>query len=103
MHFHISEKVWYALACFAAAFVLVMTLFIKRPDIVKSKNKIVRAVMVFALAFVPGVLAASICAKTIVMVYENFIAEPTGIVEEVEEKDEDEEIRMKRTEDEDAA
>ena len=96
MHFHISEKVWYALACFAVAFVLVMTLFIKRPDIVKSKNRYVRAVMVFALAFVPGVLAASICAKTLVMVYENFIADPTGIVEEVEEK----ELEVKRSEDE---
>ena len=100
MHFHISEKVWYALACFAAAFVLVMTLFIKRPDIVKSKNRYVRAVMVFALAFVPGVLAASICAKTLVMVYENFIADPTGIVEEVEEKEEEKELEVKRSEDE---
>ena len=102
MHFHISEKVWYTLACFTAAFVLVMTLFIKRPDIVKSKNKIVRAVMVFALAFVPGVLAASICAKTIVTVYEKVSAEPSQIVEEAYEE-EDEEIEMKRTEEEEAA
>jgi uncharacterized membrane protein YqhA len=101
MHFHISEKVWYTLACFAAAFVAVMLLFIKRPDIVKSKNKTVRAVIVFALAFVPGVLAASICAKTIITVYENFIAEPTEIVEEAEER-EIEENTEKRSE-EDAA
>ena len=100
MHFHISEKVWYTLACFAVAFVGVMTLFIKRPDIVKSKNKFVRGAMVFALAFIPGVLAASICAKTIVMVYENFIDAPTGIVEEVDEKEE--EAEMKRTEDDEA-
>ena len=38
MHFHISDKVWYALGCFAAAFIVVMTLFIKLPDIVKSKD-----------------------------------------------------------------
>ena len=90
MHFHISEKVWYTLACFAVAFIGVMTLFLKRPDIVKSKNKYIRAVMVFALAFVPGVLAASLCAKTIVTVYERFIAEPPQIVEEAEEDDDDE-------------
>ena len=100
MHFHISEKVWYTLACFAVAFVGVMTLFIKRPDIVKSKNKLVRGAMVFALAFIPGVLAASICAKTIVMVYDSFIDDPTGIVEEVDEKEE--EAEMKRTEDDEA-
>jgi hypothetical protein len=101
MHFHISDKVWYALGCFAAAFIVVMTLFIKRPDIVKSKNKYVRAVMVFAIAFVPGVLAASICAKTIVTVYESFIIPPSEIVEEIDEKD-DKDIEMKRSE-EDAA
>ena len=90
MHFHISEKVWYTLACFAVAFVGVMTLFIKRPDIVKSKNKLVRGTMVFALAFIPGVLAASICAKTIVTVYDNLISEPAHIVEEAEEEEETE-------------
>lgn len=90
MHFHISEKMWYTLACFAVAFIGVMSLFIKRPDIVKSKNKFVRAAMVFSLAFVPGVLAASICAKTIVTVYDNFVSEPTQIVEEAEEEEETE-------------
>ena len=89
MHFHISEKVWYTLACFAVAFIGVMALFIKRPDIVKSKNKFVRGAMVFALAFVPGVLAASICAKTIVTIYDNFIPEPTQIVEEDMEEESD--------------
>ena len=96
MHFHISEKMWYTLACFAVAFIGVMSLFIKRPDIVKSKNKFVRAAMVFALAFVPGVLAASICAKTIVTVYDNFISEPTQIVEEAEEAEEEEETESKK-------
>ena len=89
MHFHISEKVWYTLACFSVAFIGVMALFIKRPDIVKSKNKFVRGAMVFALAFVPGVLAASICAKTIVTIYDNFIPEPTQIVEEDMEEESD--------------
>lgn len=96
MHFHISEKMWYTLACFAVAFIGVMALFIKRPDIVKSKNKLVRAAMVFALAFVPGVLAASICAKTIVTVYDNFMSEPTQIVEEAEEAEEEEETESKK-------
>ena len=90
MHFHISDNVLYSLVSFAAAFVIVMTLFIKRPDIVKSKNKFVRGAMVFALAFVPGVLAASVCAKTIVTVYESFIADPPQIVEEAEEEEETE-------------
>ena len=92
MHFHISDKVWYTLACFAAAFIGIMTLFLKRPDIVKSRNKLVRGAMVFAMAFIPGVLAASICAKTIVTVDENIVSEPTRIVEEAEEED-DEEVR----------
>lgn len=99
MHFHISEKVWYTLACFAAAFVIIMALFLKRPDIVKSKNKYVRVIMVFALAFVPGVLAASICARTIVTVYDNFISDPSGIVEEAEEEDDEiEEVRRSENE-----
>ena len=94
MHFHISEKVIFMLVSFAAAFVLVMILFLKFPDIVKSKNKIIRAVMVFAIAFVPGVMAASICARTIVAVYEKFTEEPPqmiSITEDFEEAEEDDE------------
>lgn len=95
MHFHISEKVRFMLISFAAAFILVMFLFIKFPNIVKSKNKIIRAVMLFAIAFVPGVMAASICAKTIVTVYDNFLADaPQSVVEneeETEETDDEEE------------
>ncbi len=89
MHFHISEKVRFMLISFAVAFVLVMILFIKFPNIVKSKNKIIRAVMVFAIAFVPGVMAASICAKTIVTVYDSFLADaPQSVVETEEESEE---------------
>ena len=78
-----------------------MLKYMQESDIVKSKNKIVRAVMVFSLAFVPGVLAASICAKTLVTVYESFTSEPKEIVEEIDEED-SKDIEIKRSE-EDAA
>ncbi|HBB72688.1 MAG TPA: hypothetical protein DCZ71_08825 [Ruminococcus sp.] len=72
-----------------------MFLFIKKPHIVKSRNKTVRAVMVFALAFVPGVLAASVCAGTITAAYNRFFNSDDVIsaeeLEEPAEEDEDEE------------
>lgn len=100
MNIHISKKFVTTLIMFAAAFILVMLLFIKKPHIVKSKNKYIRAIMVFSLAFVPGVLAASVCAKTIVTLYERVFASPAQIVCEAEEKEENEELRYRETKDE---
>lgn len=91
MHFHISKRMIYAVISFVIAFIAVMFLFIKRPDIVKSKNKLVRTVMVFALAFIPGVLTASICAKTVVSLYDSFFADNAAeIVCESEDCEEEE-------------
>ena len=69
MSFLWSRKVRFMLISFAIAFVVVMGLFIIRPDIVKSKNKFVRGFFAFALVFIPGVFAASVCAATITLTY----------------------------------
>ncbi len=91
MHIHLSRKLIITLAMFVVSFILIMMLFIKRPDIVRSKNKKVRAVMVFAIAFVPGVMAASVCAALITGLWNNAVtAEETSIVEQEEEADEEE-------------
>lgn len=85
---NLRNKILYFLLTFAAAFVAVMFLFIRKPHIVKSKNKIVRSIIVFSLAFVPGVLAASIAAKTITSIYDRF-SENEIIEAEIEEDNED--------------
>lgn len=96
---HISPKLKITAACFAASFLLVMYLFIRKPHIVKSRNRAVRAVMAFALAFVPGVLAASICAGTITAAYDRFFRPDDQITtEELEETEEDEEEEEKNDE-----
>lgn len=58
-----EEKIILWLRCFSTSFMLIMFLFLKKPDILESKNKVVRTVMLFCVAFVPGVMSASICAK----------------------------------------
>lgn len=69
MPFHLSAKVRFMLISFVIAFIIVMGLFIVRPDIVHSKNKYVRGFFAFALVFIPGVFAASVCAATITVAY----------------------------------
>ncbi|MBO4877353.1 MAG: hypothetical protein J5501_05030 [Ruminococcus sp.] len=93
---HISQKLKITAACFAVSFLLVMYLFIKKPHIVKSKNRAVRAVMAFALAFIPGVLAASVFATTLTAAYDRFFRPDEQTIsdefeDEEEEEDEDEE------------
>lgn len=96
---HISPKLKITAACFAVSFLLVMYLFIKKPHIVKSKNRKVRAVMAFALAFVPGVLAASVFATTLTAAYDRFFRPDDQITtEELEETEEDEEEEEKNDE-----
>ena len=58
-----EEKIFLWLRCFSVSFTLIMLLFLKKPDILESKNKFIRTVMLFCVAFVPGVMSASICAK----------------------------------------
>ncbi|MBQ9898293.1 MAG: hypothetical protein IJM44_02410 [Ruminococcus sp.] len=70
---------------FVLTFVLVMILFIRKPHIAKSRNRCVRAAVLFALVFVPGVLAASVCAKSITSLYGWISGEETGVTEETEE------------------
>ncbi|MBQ8960470.1 MAG: hypothetical protein IJ071_04540 [Ruminococcus sp.] len=55
---------------FAAAFVLVMALFFKKPHILRTRNRLLRAFMVFSVAFVPGVMAASVCAAGLIRLSE---------------------------------
>lgn len=91
MHIHLSGKVKFAIVTFMIAFIVVMSLFIWKPHIVKSKNRYLRAFFVFAIAFIPGVLAASVCAKTITTVWDKFFtSEVEEIVMEEEETEEKE-------------
>ncbi|MBQ9893784.1 MAG: hypothetical protein IJM38_00155 [Ruminococcus sp.] len=92
MHIHLSDKVKFVIVTFVIAFIVVMSLFIWKPHIVKSKNKYLRTFFVFAIAFIPGVLAASVCAKTITTVWDKFFTsevEEIVIEEETEEKEND--------------
>lgn len=91
MHIHLSRRLIITLAMFVLSFILIMILFIKRPDIVKSRNRIVRAVMVFSIAFVPGVMAASICAALITGLWNNAaVPEETAVIEQEDEAEEEE-------------
>ena len=92
MHIHLSDKVKFVIVTFVIAFIVVMSLFIWKPHIVKSKNKYLRTFFVFAIAFIPGVLAESVCAKTITTVWDKFFTsevEEIVIEEETEEKEND--------------
>ena len=99
MHIHFDSKLRFALLSFAAAFAAVMFLFIKKPHIVRSRNKYIRTFFVFAIAFIPGVLAASIRAKTITTVFDGTSSEGSVVAEaqerevEEEEKEEEDEYR----------
>ena len=98
---HISPKLKLTAACFAASFLLVMYLFIKKPDIVRSKNRKVRAVMAFALAFIPGVLAASICAGTLTAAYDRFLRpDDQTMTDELDTEEEEEDEEEKEEDDE---
>lgn len=91
MHIHLSGKVKFAIVTFIIAFIVVMSLFIWKPHIVKSKNRYLRAFFVFAIAFIPGVMAASICAATITTVWNKYFpSETEEIVMEEEETEEEE-------------
>lgn len=93
MDIEINGRLVRLAVCFAAAFAAVMFLFIRKPHIVKSRNRYIRAAMAFALAFVPGVLAASLCAKTITTLYDSIAGNEPGITSEAEEREETEEER----------
>ena len=67
------KKLLIAAVGFAVAFVLVMALFFKKPHILRTRNRIIRAVMVFSVAFVPGVMAASICAAGLIKLMDRIL------------------------------
>lgn len=65
MEFHVSNKLIVTAVMFAVAFVLVTFIFFRKPHIARSKNRLVRAAVIFCIAFVPGVLVATVCAKAL--------------------------------------
>jgi hypothetical protein len=77
MRIHLNDKVKFIIISFVIAFIAVMSLFIWKPDIVRSKNKYVRAFFAFAIVFIPGVMGASICAVTITTVWNKLFASRT--------------------------
>lgn len=68
------KKLLITAAGFVVAFVLMIILFIKKPDILRTSNHFVRSIMLFAVAFVPGVMAASICAALLLKLRAAIIA-----------------------------
>lgn len=92
MHFNVSNKLILTAVMFVIAFIVVTFIFIKRPDIAKSKNRTVRAAVIFCIAFVPGVLAATVCAKTLTEICSHIRGETESIVlsEDIDDDDEEE-------------
>lgn len=92
MHFNVSNKLILTAVMFVIAFMVVTFIFIKRPDIAKSKNRTVRAAVIFCIAFVPGVLAATVCAKTLTEICSHIRGETESIVlsEDIDDDEEEE-------------
>ena len=92
MHFNVSNKLILTAVMFVIAFIVVTFIFIKRPDIAKSKNRTVRAAVIFCIAFVPGVLAATVCAKTLTEICSHIRGETERIVlsEDIDDDEEEE-------------
>lgn len=92
MHLNVSKKLIVTAAMFAIAFIVVTFIFVKRPDIAKSRNRFVRAAVIFCIAFVPGVLAATVCAKTLTEICTHIWGEPESIVlsEDIDDDEEEE-------------
>lgn len=72
------KKLLITAAGFIVAFVLMIVLFFKKPDILKTCGPAVRSILVFAIAFVPGVMAASICAAFLLKLRAAVIAKKSG-------------------------
>ncbi|MBR4361639.1 MAG: hypothetical protein IKP42_02715 [Ruminococcus sp.] len=87
-----SNKLILTAVMFVIAFMVVTFIFIKRPDIAKSKNRTVRAAVIFCIAFVPGVLAATVCAKTLTEICSHIRGETESIVlsEDIDDDEEEE-------------
>ena len=92
MHFNVSNKLILTAVMFVIAFMVVTFIFIKRPDIAKSKNRTVRSAVIFCIAFVPGVLAATVCAKTLTEICSHIRGETESIVlsEDIDDDEEEE-------------
>ena len=91
MHFQVSGRLILTAAMFAAAFIAVTFIFVKKPHLVKRRNRIVRTAVIFCIAFVPGVLAATVCAKGVMDICTHVFGEGITASEEFAEEDEEEE------------
>jgi hypothetical protein len=92
MEFHVSNKLIVTAVMFAVAFVLVTFIFFRKPHIARSKNRLVRAAAIFCIAFVPGVLAATVCAKALTEICTHVFSDVAQTVaEEIVDDDNEEE------------
>ena len=92
MEFHVSNKLIVTAVMFAVAFVLVTFIFFRKPHIARSKNRLVRAAAIFCIAFVPGVLAATVCAKAVTEICTHVFGDVAQTVaEEIVDDDNEEE------------
>lgn len=97
MHFHISNKIAATAVIFVFTFVIVTLIFFRKPNLVRSKNRFVRLTAIFCIAFVPGVLAATVCAKALTEIYSYvFDIEAPMISEELDEEDDEDEDEEER-------
>ena len=92
MGFHVSNKLIVTAVMFAVAFVLVTFIFFRKPHIARSKNRLVRVAAIFCIAFVPGVLAATVCAKALTEICTHVFGDVAQTVaEEIVDDDNEEE------------
>ena len=92
MGFHVSNKLIVTAVMFAVAFVLVTFIFFRKPHIARSKNRLVRAEAIFCIACVPGVLAATVCAKALTEICTHVFGDVAQTVaEEIVDDDNEEE------------
>ena len=92
MEFHVSNKLIVTAVIFVVAFILVTFIFFRKPHIARSRNRFVRLTALFCIAFVPGVLAATVCAKAMTEIYTHVFGDSgQTVAEELAEDDDDEE------------
>ena len=97
MHFHISDKTLVTSVIFSVAFIAVTLILVRKPNLVKSKNRFVRLTALFCIVFVPGVLAATVCAKALTEIYSNVFGNDNLTISEELDEDDDEDEDEKRT------
>ena len=92
MEFHVSNKLIVTAVIFVVVFILVTFIFFRKPHIARSKNRFVRLTALFCIAFVPGVLAATVCAKALTEICTHVFGDVAQTVaEEIVDDDNEEE------------